>query len=447
MRGLVLILVSLAAIIPAWVVPALGVLMWVWVSLGSPQTVLGGYALIIPLNFIIAIWTILIWVGSREPKIPQWDLSVTLFLAILIQYSISTLLAANREISFYYFDRFWKLAVLYYLVLCLFQNRIRIQALIWVCVMSLSVYGIRGGLFGLLTGGVYRAWGPPDSQIYDNNHLAVALCMSIPLAIYLYKTTREKWLRLFLVFSIACTTLAVAITYSRGGLLSLLTIYGFLLMQSRYRVMGGIMLAVLVVLALPLLPDQWFERMNTIFDDQAREADLSIQQRFDVWRASISVALKYPFFGGGFGALQDFNFYSFVYPETIATKGRAAHSIWFQIMGDHGYLGLALFSLLVGVTLTNLLRTMRLAKPYSDLAWARELSKSLFIAVVAYLIGGTFLSLPYYDYYYLLLAIASITSALVRKRVRFEIGQSKAGAISRPPKSWPIAKPVSGRFT
>ena len=65
------------------------------------------------------------------------------------------------------------------------KDKIRLNCLVWVITVSVGYFGIKGGIFTILTGGNYKVWGPPQSNLEDNNALALAILMVIPLMIYL----------------------------------------------------------------------------------------------------------------------------------------------------------------------------------------------------------------------------------------------------------------------
>ncbi len=104
-----------------------------------------------------------------------------------------------------------------FVAMCLLQERQRLQLMVWVIAVSLGFYGARGGIFTILTGGNYRVWGPPDTFIADNNQLALAMIMTLPLMWYLYLTTVQRWLRLGVLGVAGLTMISVLGTHSRGG--------------------------------------------------------------------------------------------------------------------------------------------------------------------------------------------------------------------------------------
>ena len=89
-------------------------------------------------------------------------------------------------------ERVLKIQLFTFVGLLVLYRRIHVIALIWVLALSIGYYGVKGGLFTLLTGGSLRVWGPADSFIMDNNALAVAVTITIPLWVYLFIVHRAK---------------------------------------------------------------------------------------------------------------------------------------------------------------------------------------------------------------------------------------------------------------
>ena len=122
------------------------------------------------------------------------------------------------------------------LIPVLFQSKEGIRQLIWVISLSLAYYGTKGGIFILLTGGQFRVWGPEGSYIEDNNALAVAIIMAIPLMRYLQLTTPHKIVRWGLLGMMLSSGIAVLGSYSRGALLAIAAMLAFLWLKGRHKV-------------------------------------------------------------------------------------------------------------------------------------------------------------------------------------------------------------------
>ena len=93
---------------------------------------------------------------------------------------------------------------------------------------------------------------------------------------------------------------------------------------------------------------------------------------------------------------------------------RDAHSIYFKVLGEHGWIGLGIFLTLLGLTWLKCSSVIRLAKKQPDLTWARDLAAMVQVSLVGYLSAGTFLGLSYFDYVYHLIAIVVVLYTFVR---------------------------------
>jgi len=87
---------------------------------------------------------------------------------------------------------------------------------------------------------------------------------------------------------------------------------------------------------------------------------------------------------------------------------RAAHSIWFQLLGQHGFIVLGLFLMMLALTMVHLQRLKRATQNQLDAKWIHNYASALQIGLTAYLVCGTFLSLAYFDLMYLYVAATAI---------------------------------------
>src|SRR6185295_1803697 len=129
-------------------------------------------------------------------------------------------------------------------------------------------------------------------------------------------------------------------SHSRGALLAIVAMLAFFWLKTRAKAMTGLMLLVLVPVAIGLMPEKWEERMRTI---QTYEEDASAMGRLNAWRMAFNLAQDRPLVGGGFEIYTQEVFARYA-PDP--TDVHAAHSIYFQMLGEHGFVGLSLFLLL-----------------------------------------------------------------------------------------------------
>ena len=134
--------------------------------------------------------------------------------------------------------------------------------------------------------------------------------------------------------------------------------------------------------------------------------------RINAWYVAWEVA-KDNFFGAGMSYQHEFLFRIYGRFETIV---RAAHSIYFQILGNHGFIGLFLY-LMVWISSFNVAGWLR--KNANDLAetrWAADLGSMAQVCLIGYAAGGAFLSMPYFDLPYNVMALLVMTKAWIKQR-------------------------------
>src|ERR1700680_1952443 len=156
-------------------------MMWVWLSVMSPHRLAFGFAYDFPFAMVVAIATLIGMPFSTVPKRFPWS-SVTVTLVLLLVWmKVSTLFALQPELAYVEWNRVMRTMFMLIVILMVLYKREHIQWLVLVLVASLAFYGVKGGIFTVLGGAENRVWGPPNSYIEDNNALAVALIMIIPL--------------------------------------------------------------------------------------------------------------------------------------------------------------------------------------------------------------------------------------------------------------------------
>jgi len=100
-------------------------------------------------------------------------------------------------------------------------------------------------------------------------------------------------------------------------------------------------------------------------------------------------------------------------PEYPRSFGHDAHSIYFNLLGEHGWIGLTLFILLMGASFGSLRKLRRAGDGNPELAWVSRYAKMLQASLLAYVVTGAFLSVAYFDLAYQLLIVVIILKGIV----------------------------------
>jgi probable O-glycosylation ligase (exosortase A-associated) len=165
-----------------------------------------------------------------------------------------------------------------------------------------------------------------------------------------------------------------------------------------------------------VMPDHWFERMETI---ETWEEDESASERVRAWQNAILLANE-RFIGGGMRAMVIWG------PE----GGRDTHSIYFGMLGEHGWVGLGMFLLLIAFTWSSGNWIIRNAKRHKDLYWARDLAAMIQVSLIGYMSAGAFLGLQYFDLFYHLVAIIVVTKVFVAQQIAEKDAEAAAERLS-----------------
>ena len=380
--------------------PFFGVLVGTWLGLMNPHILCWSFAAGKPFAFIVAVTLILSFLISKEPKRLPASALVGLLGFWWFWLFVTTLTAFYPEIAWGSWSRAWRIMLLTFLTIALLTSRERIHALVWICVISLGLYGVKGGIFTLLGGGADHVNGPYGTFIGGNNEIGLALVMTIPLIRYLQLTSTNRWVKYAMMAAMGLCVVAVLGTQSRGALLGLLVMTFYLAVKSRNRAGLLLLLALSLPVAFMVMPESWYHRMDTI---QTYDQDASALGRINAWWTAWYVALDHPFVGGGFNTFKSPTFIQYApNPRDV----HDVHSIYFQALGQQGFVGLFTFLGIMFASLISLNRVKKFARSHEQLQWMGDLASMVFVSIIGYATSGAFLGLAMFDYYYTLVAIA-----------------------------------------
>lgn len=421
--------------------PQVGVYLWAWMSIMNLHTYTFGFARTAPWAMIAAIVSVLaLFTKVRKPM--PWN-SVTAVSAFLVLWVTTTSFFSINDPAVVW-DRWvfvMKIHVMIFVTYMTLRGRAQVETLLWVVVGSIAFYGVKGGLYTILTGGSGRVWGPEGSILYGNNEIAVAMVMASPLLYYLFLMARRRSLRWAIAAAMALMAMAILGTQSRGALLAILAMAFALGLKSSRPVRASAAILTIVMLAVAFMPKSWDQRMETI---QTYQQDDSAMSRIYTWKTLWALALDRPLVGAGFGADNAgvFNTYAPTEPEFEGFRRAGtvlvAHSIYFQALGEHGFVGLIAY-LLIGLLAYR--KASRLSASTAQdpefATWVPLLMRMAQASLVGFAVGGAFLSLMNVDVPFYIVGIIVLTDATVRERTstRRLAAASSPYVGARPPSS------------
>lgn len=445
MRDIVVSLLFAYGLLWAFKRPYVAALLWVWIGLMNPHRLGWGFAYNIPFAMMsAAVLFVSMFLHSKEVRWPRGTPPILLII-LIFWMGLTTSMAIHQQWSAEKYVDVLKVLVLTLLVATVVIDRKQIVGLVWVVAGSIAFFGVKGGIFTIQTGGAHRVWGPPSSLVEGNNELALALVITIPLLNFLmtnlalsrdlpfFGKLSEVWMKRGLMLGMLLCAIAAIGSQSRGAFLAIAAMGAMLWWRSKSKLGLGILFLMMVPAILVFMPDSWMDRMQTI---QTYNQDESAMGRINAWMMAINIAND-RVLGAGFATASS-TVYGIYAPDP--SNVLVAHSIYFQVLGEHGYIGLMLYLLFWIATYRSAGRLTRLGARHAELAWVSNLGSMAKVSLVGFAVGGGFLSLAYWDMPFYIMVILVTTENWVR---RFgAVGTSQTSGELAGPRT---ADPVQGK--
>jgi probable O-glycosylation ligase (exosortase A-associated) len=394
--------------------PFIGILVWTWLGLMNPHKLCWDFAWGWPFSQLVALTLFASLVINREEQkqIP-WS-PLTIMLAVFWAWMLFTsFFAFYPELAWDQWGKVWKIMLMTFVTMMLLTTKERIISIVWVMMISIALYGVKGGIFTITTGGGERVLGPYGSFLGGNNEVGLAMIMVVPLIRYIQLTVKNFWLKFLMGIAMALTFVSILGTHSRGALVGLAIMAIYLFLKSRKKLLLLVVMGLSLPAAYTFMPEKWHDRMATI---QTYQEDSSAMGRISAWQTAINVALDRPMVGGGFDALGKAGTYVRYSPDfTPGDKTADAHSIYFEILVEHGFAGLFLFLSIGFIAIMTSRSIVKQTRKIPELFWMRDLASMIHVGLIGYAASGAFLGLAYFDFYYTLLAVLASLSLLLKK--------------------------------
>lgn len=419
MRDLIVVGVVLAGSLYALRHPWFGAMLWTWVSLMNPHSLTYGFAQSFPVAAVVAVATLIGLLAAKGKQNPFAE-APAIWLALFVGWMCFTYpFSYNVDGSTQMLSKVLKIDIMALVTLMLLKSKRHIEIFVWVVVGSLGFYGVKGGLFTIMTGGNYRVWGP-GGFIGGNNELALALIVIIPLMRFLQLQATNRWVKHGFSAAMLLTAAAALGSHSRGALLAIAAMAFYMWLKSPKKMVFGVGILVFSIGLVAFMPEQWEARMSTI---NTYDQDASAMGRINAWWAAYNVATTH-LTGAGFD-MYTYEIFAKFAPNPLDLH--AAHSIYFQVLGEHGFIGLFLFLAIWWSTWRTAQWLIRNCGEARETEWCRHLGAMCQVALVGYAVGGAFLSLAYFDLPYDILIIA-----VLAKRWALEAKSEQKNAADAP---------------
>lgn len=393
----------------AWL-PFWCVMAFTGVLLLSPQNY---FTVLQPLRpaLLITIIGLLSYVGDRWSRglpVINWSRETGLIAALLGIAAITVPFSIWPGGSLAALFEYLKTVAVFLLLSHVITTMGLLRRAVWV----LTFMAIGLGLFALynFATGAFIDQGVNQDRLIGNegaltknpNDMALMVNLLLSLTVGLFLSSKRTWQRGFLFLAICMEAATVFLTYSRGGALTLAVIVLLFLWKVRRRAERSLLYAVLLagVLALPLLPSSYYERMSTITNMADRTG--SAQERFSDFLIAVKTVVANPVLGAGIGM-------NILAMREVRGEWRQVHNVYLEHALDLGLPGLAVFLALLMFCIQAVGNI-----PRSDVSpELSSLADGIQVGLIAYAFAAMFhpVSYHYYFYYIAGLAIAARTIA------------------------------------
>jgi putative inorganic carbon (hco3(-)) transporter len=342
-------------------------------------------------------------------------------------------------------DLYMKVMLIFVLMVNTLNTPRRIEQFTWLIVVAMGYIAFRAILdyargINLIEYG--RVQGALGGMFRNPNDLALNLVAMLPLSVALALRARTTVRRMVALGSGALMIGAIVVTHSRAGsvgLLAMVILLAILLLKRRPRlVLAG---AVALVLALPLTPASYWQRMASITDGSQDDTG-SREARSILMREAWAAFLAHPFTGIGAGQFKNYN------PEGRVEAWRETHNVLLQVAAETGIFGFVIFSFLLvrgalaGRQTRRLLRraagVSARGQPAADTAPAvtrdEAIDLDIYTAAALAALGGWFVcaffaSVAYHWTFYYVLALAIAPREILLARLAAVESARRAGTV------------------
>jgi probable O-glycosylation ligase (exosortase A-associated) len=318
---------------------------------------------------IFGVWVFITYLTARNQDAAYFALIE--YLKIFVMFTVSTFLIRTV-------NQVWSLFVMIGLALGYICYEINLQ---YLTTGDLRIF--KEGYGGL-----------------DNNGAGLMIAMGVPVCWFCYQGMR-RWYRWIFAAIVPVIVHAVLMTYSRGAMVSLLLMCPMLLMRSRNRLLMTAVFVAFFAVVVPIMAGPEIRaRFLTI---ENHEVDASANSRRAAWKAAWQMAIENPIFGVG---LRNSPLFSYQYGAD--SEGRVIHSQYFQVAADNGFVGIALYLIVLAAAWASLRRARQQIAGCADADEPKLLAlvNGIECSLVVYCVGAFFLSLEICELPYLLLLLA-----------------------------------------
>ncbi|MHC4892529.1 MAG: putative O-glycosylation ligase, exosortase A system-associated [Planctomycetota bacterium] len=407
--------------------PLVGLIVFSWLAYMRVQDLTWGFARSFRWSFFMALTMFagyLVQSSKERSRLFRPDIRCTIMLGMVLMVGLSVLFterlpgSIDLETQVKRYVEFCKIITIALFTTGIIRTKEHMRLLVWIIALSLGFYGVKNGVWGIMTLARTPIIQGPGGLLFDNNDFSLALAMAVPMLWNIGMSERREVLRRAFLAMVPLTAFTVLLTHSRGGLLSLAGAVGVLVWRSKYRGRAIALSIVLGIAAIPMLPSEMRDRFASIAD---YKNDGSANARFRSWAVAVNMATSNPFLGVGMSNFRGSYLRYQPNPTAQELAGQdiyVAHNSYLQIWAETGTPALLLYLSMILVSLITTWRVRAKARLRYRESWIINYATMFEASLVAFMIGSTFLNRAHFDLFYHWVAVVLLFGVFAEEQMR-----------------------------
>ncbi len=311
------------------------------------------------------------------------------------------------------------------LVFVLIVNVVTTERRFFVFMLAFLLYSFKMSQHGARswaeTGFGFRDWGATGGPgwFHNSGEFGIQMCVFFPLALgFVIAMWKHwgKWQRLFFLSFPVTAVMSMVASSSRGALIGGALTLAWMVARSRHRFKVLIPAALAVALVIAVIPPEQKARFESAGEDETSTT------RITYWKDGLEIAADHPVLGIGYGNWLPY------YKTYYNPAGQLPHNIFIEAVAEMGYTGLFAFVLLIGATFVVNFKTRKVLRALpGDNAFLKQMAHGLDGALVGFLGSGFFVTVLYYPFFWVNLAMTAALYVCAENKAR-EMRAGGAGA-------------------
>jgi probable O-glycosylation ligase (exosortase A-associated) len=388
---------------------------YIFVEIFKPQEMSQSFLAGSSISLIMVLFVAISFViNFKQMSIPSKKFGTILMLIWIFWLTLSTYYSLF-DVAWVKYDFVVKSLVVLFFVPFILNSQVKIDTFLAVLASVIFYFTFIAGVKTLFGGGGYGVTfiqtSGANAGMAESSYLSMVALMNIPLTIYILKhsvfSEPLNHRNITYIGVVSLSGLTIVGSYARTGLVGLVAwmLYRFKDVKGKFKYL--LIFSAISGLAFMFVPDEWLNRMATI---NSANSESSAVGRLVVWEWTLDFAKVNPFMGGGFYAhlanAGELDQYLGEGDFDIGHKntGKAFHSIYFEVLGEQGYVGLAIFLIMIFYTYKINQNTL---KSNNFPEWKHCLAGTLNQILVVYCVCGAFINIAFFPWLYILLGVSA----------------------------------------